>query len=92
MVGQHLCVSCWNREREFLLGRNARGAEPKLHPPLYRIQVLARVGERVKTLRRERCVDTDEVIIATLRDESKRVLFSFSPIAKVSWVQQELPL
>lgn len=90
LVGNDKCVSCWNREREYLLGRNAKGAEPKLHPRLVRLEATVMIGKRVATVKRERAVDMTEVVVARLRDESKRVLFAFSSKALSGWAQQEL--
>ncbi len=33
--GGGLCISCWNRQREWTLCRNARGTEPKTFVPLH---------------------------------------------------------
>jgi len=35
LVGGRLCVSCYNREREYLAGRNAKGDAPTQHRPLF---------------------------------------------------------
>ena len=35
LIGGGLCVSCYNRQREALIGRNARGSEPSQHRPLF---------------------------------------------------------
>lgn len=92
LVGHHICVSCWNRQREYLLGRNAKGAAPKMHPKLFAAQVRVLVGGKTRVAKRSLCASVDEVVIGELRDQAKRVLFSFSPMVSVSWVQQELPL
>lgn len=91
LVGGHICVSCWNREREYLIGRNAKGAAPKLHPPIYQAAARVLAGDQLKTVKIARCTSPDEVVVKVLRDEAKRVLFSFSPSTRVSWIQQELP-
>lgn len=73
------CVSCYNRQREYLLGRNARGNAPVTHPPLYRLAVRYRAGGRVKTLARDNIADTLELVVAALRDEPKQVTFGMMP-------------
>ncbi len=35
LVGSRLCVSCYNRQREYEAGRNAKGGPPSQHRPLY---------------------------------------------------------
>lgn len=34
LINNRVCVSCYNRERELLIGRNAKGTVPRLAPPL----------------------------------------------------------
>lgn len=42
--GGGVCISCWNRQREWTLGRNARGTEPKTFVPLQSRRVGIVVG------------------------------------------------
>ncbi len=35
LVGSRLCVSCYNRQREYEAGRNAKGGEPSHYRPLF---------------------------------------------------------
>lgn len=35
LIGGRLCVSCFNRQREYEIGRNAKGGPPSQHRPLY---------------------------------------------------------
>jgi hypothetical protein len=44
LVGSRLCVSCYNREREYLTGRNAKGGPCSHHVPLY-CATVGSVGE-----------------------------------------------
>lgn len=75
LIGGHLCVSCYNRGREYLIGRNAKGNKPVKHPELYRIAIKYRSGGQVKTRVMAHAVDTAELVIAALRDEPKQVTF-----------------
>ncbi|QNJ57388.1 hypothetical protein Dolphis_82 [Pseudomonas phage Dolphis] len=77
MVRKHLCVSCYNREREYLIGRNAKGSAPKLHPPLHQLQIQFQAGEVIERLALQ-AVSSEELVIAALRDTSKQVTFAFS--------------
>jgi hypothetical protein len=76
LICGHVCVSCYNRQREYLIGRNARGSKPITHPILHRLAVRYRTGGRLKTLRKANVVNTLELIVAALRDEPKQVTFS----------------
>lgn len=76
LVRRHLCVSCYNREREYLTGRNAKGSAPIKHPTLYPIEIQFQVGDAVQRLQL-RAASSEELIVATLRDTSKQVTFAF---------------
>jgi len=78
LVGKHLCVSCKNREYEYLKGRNAKGTMPiKLkaleHRTLHYMQ-----GDEMRTLHLRLSVDTEELIVSALRDSANKVRFLFS--------------
>lgn len=77
LIGKTLCVSCYNRERERLVGRNAKGTQPVKLPPLERRRIRYMHGDEPRLLTLERSVDTDELIVAALRDSQKRVRFAF---------------
>lgn len=75
MVGGHICVSCWNREREWLIGKNRRGVPPKFHPVLY-VAVIKFWSEGVvKSIEKAHTASNVEMIIACIRDNSKQVTF-----------------
>lgn len=76
LIGGHLCVSCQNRQYEYIKGRNARGNAPVTHPTLYRLAIRYRAGGQVKTLDKPNVVDTMELVVAALRDEPKQVTFA----------------
>lgn len=78
LVGKHLCVSCKNREYEWLKGRNAKGSKPiklrSLDPrTLHYLQ-----GDELRTLHLPLSMDTEELVVAALRDSRNRVRFMFS--------------
>lgn len=77
LVRKHLCVSCYNREREYLIGRNAKGSAPKLHPPLHHLEIQYQAGDAIQRLVLH-AVSSEELVIAALRDTSKQVTFAFS--------------
>jgi len=39
IIRGYLCVSCYNREREYRIGRNAKGTRPIKHPPLFDVKL-----------------------------------------------------
>lgn len=89
LIGKHLCPSCYNRERELLVGRNARGNVPSTLPPLYRLAICYRTDGRVKVLERAHALDTLELVTAVLRDEPKQATFGMQ-VRRPALVQQEL--
>lgn len=85
MVRKHLCVSCYNREREYILGRNAKGVPPKMHPPMHHIEIRFQAGEEVRRMALQ-AVSVQELVIAALRDTSKQVMFGFN--GRASWASE----
>lgn len=77
LIGRHLCVSCYNREREIRIGKNAKGTRPNKLRPLNKRRIRYMAGRKIATLELEYSVATDELIVATLRDCPHRVVFSF---------------
>lgn len=75
LIHQHLCVSCYNREREYLIGKNAKGTAPKMHPPLHRRSVSFLTDGAVKTMSIEHTIGLEEVLFSVLRTEVKTVKF-----------------
>lgn len=78
LIGKHLCVSCYNRQREWLLGKNAKGTKPVKLPPLEPRRIRYMAGNAPKTLYTPLSVDTEELIISALRDSKDKVRFGFS--------------
>lgn len=70
LIRRHLCVSCYNREREYLVGRNRHGGFPKEHPKLYApVIVFEASGEQVAT---EALVGSqNELLTALVRDNDE---------------------
>lgn len=79
LIGGHVCPSCYNREREVLVGRNAKGTAPVKHCGLAARRIRYQSGGRVCVLVRAKTVDIDELVVAALRDNQKRVVFAFDP-------------
>lgn len=79
LIHDELCPSCYNRGREFVLGRNAKGTRPvktsSLHPVTLRIAAAGRVSDRHSAL----ALDATEAVVAVLRSTPGVVAFAFCP-------------
>jgi hypothetical protein len=75
LIGGNVCVSCKNREYEWIRGRNARGKAPLNHPALERRRVCVRRGDRVSVVERGLTASVLEIVVEVLRDSSTRVVF-----------------
>lgn len=78
LIGKHLCISCYNRQREYLIGKNAKGTKPVKLAPLEARRIRYMSGKAPKTLYMPLTVDTEELIISALRDSKDTVRFGFS--------------
>jgi hypothetical protein len=78
LIHRNLCVSCFNRERELIKGRNARGMVPTKLAPLAARRVFYMSNGRVHLVRAERTTHSAELIIATLRDAIHTVAFAWA--------------
>lgn len=77
LIGRHLCVSCINRQYEALKGRNAKGTKPVKLAPLEPRTLHFQHGAQRRSLHMPLSVDTDELIVAALRDSQNTVTFQF---------------
>lgn len=78
LIGKHLCISCWNRQREWVIGKNAKGSKPVKLGPLARRTLRYMCGDEPTTTTIDLTHDTTEMIVAVLRAARKRVQFSFN--------------
>jgi hypothetical protein len=88
LVGGHLCLSDYNRQREVIKGANGKGTKPKLHPPLHRRSVSYLTNGEVKTKTIEHTIGLEEVMFSVLRVEEKTVKFGFRNTA-MDWLRGE---
>lgn len=77
LIGGMVCVSCYNRSREQIIGRNAKGARPTKLGKLDRRRIRFMAGNTLSELTVSRALDNEELIIAALRDSKQRVIFGF---------------
>lgn len=78
LIGGMVCVSCYNRAREFVVGKNAKGTSPVKTADLCPRKVRFRCGDAIKSFRLSLSRDMDELVVATLRDSRKSVAFAFN--------------
>lgn len=78
LVGKALCVSCYNRQREWLIGANSKGTAPTKMAPLSRRRIRFLSGSDPVNLVLDNSRDTMELVVTALRDSKKRVTFAFS--------------
>lgn len=78
LIGKHLCVSCYNRQLEFIKGANGKGTKPSKMRPLERRRIRYLCGGAPVTLDMDHTHDTTELVVAALRDSRKQVVFAFA--------------
>lgn len=77
LIWGYVCVSCYNREREVVIGRNAKGRLPVKVGRLEPRRIWYMAGRSLVSLTRPRTTDTTELVVAALRDSRDRVRFTF---------------
>lgn len=90
LIRKHLCVSCQNRAYEVEKGRNAKGTAPVKHCHLAPRRIRYMHGDEVCTLALRQTADTDELMVAVLRDSKKRAVFAFAGHAPAAIRQARL--
>lgn len=90
LVSGGICISCYNRQREVLMGRNAKGTRPTVHERFWggdvksktlalhkvSVGVIGLNGYKKKSV--DHAVDTTEVILRELRVHAD-VMFAWVP-------------
>jgi hypothetical protein len=78
LVGGVVCVSCYNRRRENLLGLNAKGNPLKLIRKYHKATLLLVNEENVVSLRQiDDVMSTSEAVVSVLLKEEKAVMFGW---------------
>lgn len=75
MVGKALCISCYNRDREAKLGRNAKGGRPRLCDQLRTVVLSVVAGDEVAALHQAAVVDVAEAILRAARQARHPMAF-----------------
>lgn len=78
MIGGNHCPSCYNRQREVIAGRNAKGGAPVKLQSLHARVLRCRQGAEIRRVRGGYTLDTTELLVAVLRDSRQRVVFAFN--------------
>lgn len=78
LIGGMHCVSCYNRQREYVKGRNAKGTVPVKIGVLEPRAIRFCAGGDLKRLRMPMSSDMDELVVSVLRDSRTHVSFSFN--------------
>ena len=90
LIEQHLCPSCWNRERETIIGKNAKGVKPvklaSVHPRALRV---IEAGEP-KLIKRQRTAHIEELYVKALRDCARTIVFTWDPHRPALFSQRRL--
>lgn len=75
LIAGHLCASCYNREREFRVGKNGRGRKPIKVGKLLPRSLAYQIGQTQKVLRLDRTRSMAELIVAVLRSSVQAPIF-----------------
>jgi len=89
LIWGNICVSCRNREYEYLRGYNARGTPLTKLKNLEPRQVRFVEGGAVRTRRSQLSASVEELIVGTLRDAAKSVAFGFTGFVQASLLRQQ---
>jgi hypothetical protein len=78
LVQGWLCISCYNRAREWVAGRNAKGSYPSRMQPLQpRAMAYTEAGEP-RLMRRPHAQSQQELMVGLLRDSAGVLAFVFN--------------
>jgi hypothetical protein len=75
LIRAQICIGCYNREREYIKGANAKGKFPTQHPTLAARTIRFLSDQAIAVLKRPHTISTDELVIEALRDSLGRVIF-----------------
>jgi hypothetical protein len=75
MIGHRVCVSCYNRAREFLSGKNAKGRAPMFLRSVFPINLHYTVDDKPARIRLKRATGCVEVMLHILRTTPGQISF-----------------
>lgn len=94
LIGATLCPSCWNRQREWAIGRNGKGGRPTIKLRRYEVLLTAKERPRIRPGAVAPIVhelgpgEFDVEVIALDATEAKRVLKTLWPDAEIIEIGQ----
>lgn len=90
LIRKSICVSCYNREREVLIGKNAKGTAPVHCAKVSSTIIACKFGDdpSMKVRRVDRVVSRIEAILSVLRTEKHTVSFGWVAPAAPSITQE----
>lgn len=83
LIRRAICVCCYNREREVLRGRNAKGKRPVRCRPIQKIRMAVIIGSVCETRQFDAVASLAEARIITLRSEAKACVFGWVSAPRV---------
>ena len=75
MISGRPCVSCYHSNREVAIGRNRKGARPKLTDRLHPISLRIMAGDKVRAVQFASVVDLPEAMILATHNASGPIVF-----------------
>lgn len=73
-----ICVSCYNRQQEWVVGRNAKGTKPIKQKPLYPLVLPYLSAEREVFVEKAVMAESaEEMIVRVLKGSQGKVMFGF---------------
>jgi len=90
LLGKHLCVSCWNREREWITGKNSKGSRPSKMLPLAPRAIRIMEADEPKIIYRQLTQHDTELVVSALRDSAGNVTFIPNKFAAAQFSQREM--
>lgn len=77
LIRGQICLSCYNRERELLVGKNAKGSAPVFAKPIFPVRIAFSVDGHVRVRLIERVHSLREAYVSVLRNETRSVVFGW---------------
>lgn len=88
IIGGRLCVSCYNRDREAALGRNARGKRPELADRLHPASIIVQRGNLPHTIHYGAVLNMEEVLLSSAKSATGAVTMARPRVAIAGSVGQ----
>lgn len=76
LINGKFCISCYNRDREARIGRNAKGGKPMLAALLHDVRIALTEGATVRTVQCDRITSLTEAVIHHARHATGPIVFT----------------